>query len=492
MTTTTSARRRSSHDLLDGAEARRRLRHRNESYYNGAKLVIVLVGLPARGKSYIARKLARYLTWMQYETRVFNAGNTRRSTVNDAKNVSCTKDAQINHSAHFFDPENPEGLELRNKIAIDTLDSLLLWLRKPDACVGIFDATNSTISRRQAVLERIRAFADPSVDVLFLESSCDDREILEKNINLKLSGPDYQNKERSVSLADFRRRVQLYEKTFVSVGSQDSESEIPYLQIINLGRKAITNCINGFLSAQAVEYLLNLRLHERQIWITRNGESLDDERGIIGRSRSLSPDGKKFATAFSEFIDSQRALWESKRIQVQQHTRATINGGGKVNGVPHYQIWTSMMEQARETGQVFNDNKYEIKHLRVLNDLHAGNMEGMTFEQISSAYSNEMAMRQRDPVYYRWPGSGGESYADVIHRLRSVIVELERMRDHVLLITHRAVARVLLAYFQKLNWDQITELDVPLGRVFSVEPVSIVPYSDASPKADVLCRDLTG
>src|SRR5690348_10213094 len=48
----------------------------------GAKLVIVMVGLPARGKSYISKKLARYLNWLQYNTRVFNAGERRRVPYN--------------------------------------------------------------------------------------------------------------------------------------------------------------------------------------------------------------------------------------------------------------------------------------------------------------------------------------------------------------------------------------------------------------------------
>ena len=31
---------------------------------------VFLVGLPARGKSYIVKKLRRYLNWLQYETKV--------------------------------------------------------------------------------------------------------------------------------------------------------------------------------------------------------------------------------------------------------------------------------------------------------------------------------------------------------------------------------------------------------------------------------------
>src|ERR1700761_3290795 len=44
----------------------------------GSKLIIVMVGLPARGKSYITKKLARYLNWLQHDTKIFNVGDKRR------------------------------------------------------------------------------------------------------------------------------------------------------------------------------------------------------------------------------------------------------------------------------------------------------------------------------------------------------------------------------------------------------------------------------
>jgi 6-phosphofructo-2-kinase len=43
-----------------------------------SKLVIIMVGLPARGKSYITKKLQRYLSWQQHNSRIFNVGNRRR------------------------------------------------------------------------------------------------------------------------------------------------------------------------------------------------------------------------------------------------------------------------------------------------------------------------------------------------------------------------------------------------------------------------------
>ena len=79
-------------------------------------LVVVMVGLPARGKTYIARKLARYLAWTGYQTEVFNVGNYRRERFG----------AKV--PASFFDPNNPEGLGSRRKAALFALEDLLQWL----------------------------------------------------------------------------------------------------------------------------------------------------------------------------------------------------------------------------------------------------------------------------------------------------------------------------------------------------------------------------
>jgi hypothetical protein len=60
----------------------------------------------------------------------------------------------------------PDILAAPNKAVDDLLDCIL----KGSGSVGIFDATNSTLARRQQVMERIRDRAGPELNVLFVES----------------------------------------------------------------------------------------------------------------------------------------------------------------------------------------------------------------------------------------------------------------------------------------------------------------------------------
>lgn len=83
----------------------------------GEKMIIGMVGLPARGKSYIARKLARYLSWAGLKAKVFNIGMYRRVIVG----VDC--------NANFFDQSNKEGLKSREKCAVLALEDMVSFLK---------------------------------------------------------------------------------------------------------------------------------------------------------------------------------------------------------------------------------------------------------------------------------------------------------------------------------------------------------------------------
>lgn len=519
----------------------------------GAKLIILMVGLPARGKSYLVKKIARYLNWLQHPTRIFNVGDRRRVAAGPAlqendrtidgalresvRNMSLTNGTngvehsdslpppamfvngepstsvpssepisplqmsgqvsaldrdrpstvpstppdRLDQSASFFDPENTKAKELREKVAHDTLDDLLRYVLEDGGSVGIFDATNHTQERRQSLIDHIRK-RDPTINLLFLESRCQDPGLLEANMRLKLSGPDYKDKDPNKSLADFQDRVAQYEKLYQPLGDYEEEKKMPYCSLIDVGRKMVSYHVNGFLSIQTVTYLMNFNLAPRQIWLSRHGESMDNVNGKIGGNSHLSPQGKKYAEALAKFVGEQRALWEDYQREKQANLHFPPRPGDTTPPNPevtaqmgeerNFCVWTSMLNRSIETAQFFSDDEFDIKQMRMLDELNAGSMDGMTYADIRDRFPEEYELRKNDKLQYRYPGPGGEGYLDIISRLRKVILEVERMTDHVLLIGHRSITRVLLAYFMGLKQEDISDLDVPLGVAYLLEPVS--------------------
>ena len=83
----------------------------------------------------------------------------------------------MEQSADFFDPENAKAAQIREQVALETLDEMLDYILDQGGSVGIFDATNSTLDRRKHVMERIRERAGPELGVLFLESLCVDKNV---------------------------------------------------------------------------------------------------------------------------------------------------------------------------------------------------------------------------------------------------------------------------------------------------------------------------
>lgn len=257
--------------------------------------------------------------------------------------------------------------------------------------------------------------------------------------------------------------------------------------MIDVGRKVVSHQIRGFLSAQTVYYLLNFNLSPRQIWITRHGESMDNVNGKIGGDSDLSEIGHNYAKTLTRFINHERKEWELRQQAKALSTHFPPRPGDTTPPNPEYSshgenqngpsqknfcVWTSMLKRSIQTAQYFDEEDFDIKQMKMLDELNAGTMEGLTYDEIRDRYSDEYALRKQDKMHYRYPGAGGEGYLDIINRLRAVIVEVERMTDHVLLIGHRSVARVLLAYFKGLKREDVADLDVPLGMLYMLEPVS--------------------
>jgi 6-phosphofructo-2-kinase len=156
----------------------------------------------------------------------------------------------------------------------------------------------------------------------------------------------------------------------------------------------------------------------------------------------------------SDEEDSDEAA-ERHKYKTERKVKETIDNS-------QFTIWTSMLKRSMQTAESFDPDEYDIKHIRFLNEINSGNREGMTYEEIKERHPQEFKARQDNKLYYRYPGMGGESYLDVIHRLQSMIIELERMNQSCLIVTHRVVLRILLGYLLEWSQTQMPHMLVPI------------------------------
>ncbi|XP_068644209.1 6-phosphofructo-2-kinase/fructose-2,6-bisphosphatase-like [Aristolochia californica] len=388
------------------------------------KLAIVLVGLPARGKTFTAAKLTRYLRWLGHETKHFNVGKYRRLKHG------------TNQSADFFRVDNPEGMEARNEVAALAMEDMISWMQEGGQ-VGIFDATNSTRQRRNMLMK----MAEGRCKIIFLETLCNDEKIIERNIRLKIQqSPDYaEEPDFEAGMRDFKNRLANYEKFYEPV------EEGSYIKMIDMvsgqGGQIQVNNISGYLPGRIVFFLVNTHLTPRPILLTRHGESRDNVRGRIGGDTVLSEAGELYAKKLSNFVE--------KRLKFERTAS----------------IWTSTLQRTILTASPIV--AFPKIQWRALDEINAGVCDGMTYEEIKKNMPEEYESRKKDKLRYRYPR--GESYLDVIQRLEPVIIELERQRAPVVVISHQAVLRALYAYFADRPLNEIPHIEVPLHTIIEIQ-----------------------
>lgn len=385
-------------------------------------LALVMVGLPARGKTYVARKIMRYLNWLGHRTRVFNVGNYRREHIGSLQ------------SHDFFDPENPEGVRLRTQMALMALDDMMSWFAHGGE-VAIYDATNSTGERRALIHERCER---EGVRVIFIESICDEATV-EANVRAtKLDSPDYVGVDPDLAVADFRARIEHYMRVYEPV----EESEGSFIKLIDVGRQLHVNRITGYVASRLVSFLVNLHNVPRPIWLTRHGQAEYNVIGRIGGNTHLSELGRRYAENLKRFYDERITATTDK-----------------------VEVWTSTLVRTHETAAILGRQTLQW---RALNEIEAGGCDGLTYAEIRERFPDEWRARSRDKLGYRYPQ--GESYMDVIQRVEPVVLELERQKRPVLVISHQAVLRAIYGYLTGRELERIPHLSIPLHTVMELTP----------------------
>ncbi|MFT4624007.1 MAG: broad specificity phosphatase PhoE/predicted kinase [Myxococcota bacterium] len=383
-------------------------------------LVVVMVGLPARGKTYTAQKIARYFQWLGHEARVFNVGNYRRERLGSQQPAS------------FFDPDNPDGRAARRAMAEAALLDLFRWLDTGGE-VAVYDATNITRERRTWVRS---ACLERGLEPIFVESVCNDRTIVDANIRqTKLLSPDYAKADPDQAVEDFRARIGFYELAYEPI----SDESLSWVKVIDVGRQVIANRVQGALATRIVSLVMNLHITPRTVYFTRHGESAYNVTGQLGGDPRLSPRGARYGPALARFFAGRPK--------------------------PPVHAWTSALRRTVDTAAPLPMRK---QAWRVLDEIDAGVCDGWTYAEVAARMPDDFARRYSDKLRYRYPQ--GESYQDVMARLGPAILELERQREPVVVVAHNAVIRCLYAWFSGRSVDEAPHLEIPLHTVIAITP----------------------
>jgi len=373
---------------------------------------------------------------------VFNVGSLRRDI--GLASVDST----------FFSSDNQNAKQIREKMATEVQDLMYDWIHNPSSGnnrIGIFDATNTTKKRRLSLANRAR---QENAGILFVESICDDQNVLQKNYEMKLQNDDYKSMDPVLARKDFQERVAAYEKIYEPVDDEELNEQISYIKIINVGQKIITRNCSGYIASEISFYLQNVHVQPRRIFLTLTGVSGDEK-----------------------YVDQQRQPYKAKdrsdSLVLSGEESLPLTHAGN-----HYAEWLGRYMENTErsqadcknllvlsgTQQVHAETVLHLKcnfssfHTPLLNELRAGDLNGFSQEEIARLYPDEHTKREKDKLNYRFPGVDGESYVDVIDRIKPVIIELERQRRSVVVCAHVAVLRCIYAYFMGTSLEEIPYL----------------------------------
>ena len=405
--------------------------------------MLILVGLPARGKTFIARKICRYLEFFHAASvRVFNIklGNYRRELHGP------------HHDAAWFDPANPVGLKQRKAATDAALKDLKEW---------VAEANDGRVSylRRHALDAGQAPVRHPNPQVVRSEDHHDrerlhgPRDRREEYRHCKLGTPDYVGIPVDEATRDFRARVAAYESTYETIDAPSTngvEKNRSWIKIVDCRRFVINN-VRGFLPSRLIQFLSHLHMEPHAFYLSRHGQSEYNVLGKIGGDSGLSPLGDAYAKALARFC------------------RDEVTKGEK--GERPARLWTSTLRRTRETARYIShhsitidydqddvDHAQEWVQLRPvawsnLDELFAGVCDGMTYEEIEKHYPDEFRRRQNDKLAYQ-VSKGRESYLDMIHRLDQMVFEMDRHREPLLIVAHQGILRLLYAYLMDMPREE--------------------------------------
>ncbi|XP_040580508.1 uncharacterized protein [Lepeophtheirus salmonis] len=247
-------------------------------------------------------------------------------------------------------------------------------------------------------------------------------------------------------------------------GLSEQEQESPEWEQILKGIEKlpykILNCESSYKSETSViddppfrivkELGISAPCNRSVVYFSRHGESEYNVQDRIGGNPKLTPRGILYARSLAQYFAGNCDI----------------------------QIWTSTLFRTIMTAS-YVKSSFTREKTNLLNELHSGYFDGLTYREIEEKFPLESLNRKNDKLRYQYPG--GESYLDCCTRLEPFITTLEKYRAPVkgggggnsinpplLIVSHQAALRCIFGYLLNLTSDKIPYIVIPQHTIIKV------------------------
>ncbi|VVT50537.1 uncharacterized protein SAPINGB_P002796 [Magnusiomyces paraingens] len=270
--------------------------------FHAGKLAVVLVGLPARGKTHHSVALTRYLRWLGVKSHAFHLGDYRR------------KLGGPNHIVpdDYFQPKSSEATQQFRKKVFDACMKDIFSFFGDGGQVAIYDAVNSSVSARA---ELVKLFSEKKIGLLFVECIATDDHLVARNVrDVKLSSPDFQGVDYKDAVRNYLRRIELRIPFYETMGAL--ETDLSYIKLINgVEHIKMNHAPIGYLQNRIVFFLMNTHVKSGSYLFARAGQS-DSSELTYRNDNLLSAKGHDYAQKLKSTVLEH--LEEIYRVQVSR------------------------------------------------------------------------------------------------------------------------------------------------------------------------------
>ncbi len=384
-------------------------------------MYIAMVGLPARGKSTIATKLKESLVYESVKTRIFNNGDLRRKMIRG--NTSYAK---------FFDSNNSEGVDIRERIALTNMERAQKFLNSVGD-VAILDASNVSRARREKIQSRLNDHP-----ILFIECVNNDEEILSASILRKIDLAEFGHLTKEEAIQGFMERISYYQSI-----EEPLEREMNHIRLDSLHNRIMREEISDNVPYydQIRDFLVTNTV--KNLYLIRHGETYYNLEDRIGGDSDLTEKGKAQARALANYF-------KKKKIPL---------------------IFTSQKKRTYQAALPIKEVQEDctIIPLAEFDEIDSGICECMSYEEIRTQMPHVYTARKKDKYNYVYPE--GEGYVTMQERINRGIKKalyLSNPSDNIVIIGHRAVNRMILSHFMFRREEDVPFIYIPQDKFYYI------------------------